>query len=96
MFNSLPQRSRTAVATSVATSCLLALIALILPNKAASPLVFVNWTLFGVATYFLFFPFPRFGSFAPSDMTRLKAWLLVFLSFTAASWLFLIRTDLIL
>jgi len=92
MADDFPRRLKIAVGASLATSGVLGLWTFVFTDVTAGPIIFINWCFFGMATYLLIFPLLRLGTVSPSVIPRLKAWLSVFLSFTLAGWVALLRT----
>ena len=93
MLDSLPRTSKIAVCLSMGASSLLGLWTFLFPDWSVGPLLWISWALF-IGTTFLLFPMRRFGSpFEAGDMSKLKAWVVVFLAFAVAGWTAHLRAE---
>ena len=90
----LPNGLKIAAAASIASSCILVATPFVVSNMATvGTVVFVNWCLFMVASYFALLPLPKWGTFSLVEQSKLKVWLVVFLTFTVAGWVALARVN---
>ena len=86
-------RLRIAAGASLLASLLSIAVALASPTTAIAPFMVANWCLFILTGYFALLPIRWPVSVGSAEMSKLKAFILVLIAFTLASWIALAQAE---
>lgn len=91
-----PNRLRIAAGASLLASLLLVAVALASPTTGVAPFIVANWCLFILTGYFALLPIRWPASVRSAEMSKLKVFMLVLITFTLASWIALAKAQTLL